>query len=87
MFQIIVFVVTALFSVFAYIWLLIVLKWVSPDEVEIWEAIMTFILFPILVKMSLFCKIPTVPIEHVLPQSGTFLKGKTAMLRLFKGPV
>ena len=50
MFQIIVFVVTALVSVFAYIWLLIVLKWVSPDEVEIWEAIMTFILFPILVK-------------------------------------
>ena len=44
------FVVTALFSVFAYIWLLIVLKWVSPDEVEIWEAVLTFILFPILVK-------------------------------------
>ena len=35
-FQIIVFCVTSFFSVFAYIWLLIVLKWVSPDEVEIW---------------------------------------------------
>jgi solute carrier family 8 (sodium/calcium exchanger) len=48
-----VFGVTAVFSVFAYIWLLIVLKWVSPDEVEIWEAILTFLFFPILVRTFL----------------------------------
>jgi solute carrier family 8 (sodium/calcium exchanger) len=50
--QIIVFAVTALFSVFAYIWLLVVLKWISPDEVEVWEAVMTFVFFPILVKKN-----------------------------------
>ncbi|XP_075224296.1 sodium/calcium exchanger Calx-like isoform X1 [Lycorma delicatula] len=43
-----VFVVTALFSLFAYIWLLIILKVVTPDVVDLWESIVTFALFPIL---------------------------------------
>lgn len=50
--QIIVFGITATFSVLAYIWLLVILKWVSPDEVELWEAILTFVFFPILVLIA-----------------------------------
>lgn len=51
---IIVFGITAFFSIFAYIWLLIILKWSSPDEVELWESILTFLFFPILTVIA-FC--------------------------------
>ena len=44
-----VFCITAAFSIFAYIWLIIVLVWASPGKVEIWEAVLTFLFFPILV--------------------------------------
>ena len=44
-----VFVVTSLWSMFAYLWLLIVLKWSSPDQVDIWEAVLTLAFFPLLV--------------------------------------
>ena len=47
-----VFCITALFSIFAYIWLLIVLVFISKDVVEIWEAVLTFLLFPILVIIA-----------------------------------
>ena len=50
--MIIVFGVTATFSIFAYIWLLVILKWSSPDEVSIWEAVLTFLFFPILVVIA-----------------------------------
>ena len=44
-----VFLLTALWSMFAYVWLLIVLKWSSPDIVELWEAFVTLAFFPLLV--------------------------------------
>lgn len=44
-----VFVITSIWSMFAYVWILIVLKWSSPNEVEIWEAILTLFFFPLLV--------------------------------------
>ena len=44
-----VFAVTAFFSVTAYIWLIVILLVSSPDYVEPWEAILTFLFFPILV--------------------------------------
>lgn len=50
--QIIVFGVTATFSIFAYIWLLIVLKWNTENQVDLWEAILTFLFFPILVLIA-----------------------------------
>lgn len=43
---------TAFFSIFAYIWLLIILLLISPHEVEIWEAVVTFLFFPVLVGIS-----------------------------------
>ena len=50
--QIGVFSVTATFSVFAYVWLLIVLKWNTKNVVDIWEAVMTLIFFPLLVLVA-----------------------------------
>ena len=47
-----VFLVTAFFSVFAYVWLLVTLKWISPNVVELWEAVVTFLFFPILVLLA-----------------------------------
>lgn len=46
------FVLTSLFSLFAYIWLVIVLVVISPNEVEVWEAFMTLAMFPILVILA-----------------------------------
>ncbi|XP_073997281.1 sodium/calcium exchanger Calx-like isoform X2 [Rhodnius prolixus] len=43
-----VFLVTGLFSFLAYIWLFVILRVISPDRVELWEAILTFIFFPLL---------------------------------------
>lgn len=50
--QIIVFGVTASFSVCAYLWLLIILKVITPDRVDLWEAIVTFLYFPLLVIIA-----------------------------------
>ena len=50
--QIGVFGVTATFSIFAYLWLLIVLKASSPDVIDIWEAALTFLFFPLLVLIA-----------------------------------
>merc|ERR1719445_1757411 len=49
---IVVFAITAFFSVFAYVWLLIILKVSTPDVVDVWEAVMTFLFFPILVVVA-----------------------------------
>lgn len=47
-----VFLVTAAWSVFAYLWLYITLVLITPDEVTLWEAIVTFLSFPLLVLTS-----------------------------------
>ncbi|KAK2160732.1 hypothetical protein LSH36_127g04060 [Paralvinella palmiformis] len=47
-----VFGITAFFCVFAYLWLLIILVAVSPDFIELWEAIITFLFFPVLVIVA-----------------------------------
>lgn len=46
------FLVTALFSLFAYVWLLVVLEFSSPNVVESWEAALTFLFFPMLVGIA-----------------------------------
>eukprot|EP00930_Biecheleria_cincta_P050135 TRINITY_DN3530_c0_g1_i1.p1 TRINITY_DN3530_c0_g1~~TRINITY_DN3530_c0_g1_i1.p1 ORF type:complete len:1035 (-),score=159.06 TRINITY_DN3530_c0_g1_i1:317-3421(-) len=50
--QPIVFGITAVFSVFAYLWLIFILAVVSPDVVEVWEGVFTFLFFPILVILA-----------------------------------
>ena len=47
-----VFLTTAAWSVFAYLWLYIVLVVISPNEVTLWEAVITFLSFPVLVVNS-----------------------------------
>jgi len=47
-----VFGITAVASVFAYIWLLFILKINTEGIVELWEAIVTFLFFPILVVLA-----------------------------------
>ena len=44
-----VFAVTSVFSVVAYIWLIIILIVVSPDYVDVWEAVVTMLMFPAMV--------------------------------------
>lgn len=41
--------ITMIWSVFAYIWLLVILQYISFGVVEIWEGLVTFIFFPLTV--------------------------------------
>jgi len=47
-----VFAVTASVSVIAYVWLLLMLQVITPDMVDVWEALVTFIMFPALVIIA-----------------------------------
>ena len=47
-----VFVCTATWSVFAYIWLYLIIAVFSPNEVQVWEALVTFGFFPLLVLIA-----------------------------------
>ncbi|KAG8232972.1 hypothetical protein J437_LFUL013584 [Ladona fulva] len=44
-----VFFVTATWSVFAYVWLYLILAVISEGEVEVWEGLVTFLFFPLTV--------------------------------------
>mmetsp|Transcript_133881 Transcript_133881/g.299263 ORF Transcript_133881/g.299263 Transcript_133881/m.299263 type:complete len:441 (+) Transcript_133881:162-1484(+) len=47
-----VFIVTAFFSIFAYLWLFVIVSLITPDVVDIWEALVTFLAFPLLVQLA-----------------------------------
>ncbi|XP_047736729.1 sodium/calcium exchanger 3 [Hyalella azteca] len=47
-----VFVVTSVFSLVAYMWLLIIIVVISPNVVEVWEAFVTLSFFPLLVFLA-----------------------------------
>jgi len=47
-----VFKITASLSIFAYIWLLLILVVISPDLIEIWEGVLTFIFCPVMVLIA-----------------------------------
>ncbi|PIO66666.1 Calx-beta domain protein, partial [Teladorsagia circumcincta] len=47
-----VFIITAFFGTFAYIWLLVILILISPDVVEVWEAAVTLAFFLVLVIVA-----------------------------------
>lgn len=44
-----VFFVTATWSVFAYLWMYVIIAVVSPGEVQVWEGVITFLFFPLTV--------------------------------------
>uniref|UniRef100_A0A671KL96 Solute carrier family 8 member 2a n=1 Tax=Sinocyclocheilus anshuiensis TaxID=1608454 RepID=A0A671KL96_9TELE len=47
-----VFFVTASWSIFAYIWLYLILAVISPGIVQVWEALVTLFFFPVCVLMA-----------------------------------
>ena len=47
-----VFFITSFSCVFAYIWLIIVLVGITADYIDIWEAVLTLLFFPILVLIA-----------------------------------
>ncbi|XP_071540523.1 sodium/calcium exchanger 2-like isoform X3 [Panulirus ornatus] len=77
-----VFAVTAVFSIVAYLWLLIMLVSVSVNEVEVWEAVVTFLLFPSLVILAWlaeknFCGVPNKTDTSKQIELGNFQPGET----------
>uniref|UniRef100_A0A7S1A0G7 Calx-beta domain-containing protein n=1 Tax=Noctiluca scintillans TaxID=2966 RepID=A0A7S1A0G7_NOCSC len=44
--------ITAVFSVFAYIWLLFIVQLHSKDVIDVWEGVLTFLFFPLLVGIA-----------------------------------
>lgn len=44
-----VFFITATWSVFAYVWLYLILAFFSPGQVDVWEGVVTFMFFPLTV--------------------------------------
>jgi len=47
-----VYIVTASCSIFAYLWLLFILVGTSPNVVEVWEGVLTFLFFPMIVLVA-----------------------------------
>ncbi|KAM8854456.1 sodium/calcium exchanger 2b isoform 1-T2 [Synchiropus picturatus] len=47
-----VFFITAFWSIFAYIWLYLILSVMSPGVVELWEALVTLLYFPVCVILA-----------------------------------
>ncbi|XP_063729584.1 sodium/calcium exchanger 1-like isoform X2 [Symsagittifera roscoffensis] len=54
-----VFLLTSFWSMFAYVWLLIVLDYVTPGEVDWWEALITLLFFPLLVLSAYYTDLIT----------------------------
>merc|ERR1719426_635321 len=49
-----VFFVTAAFSIFAYLWLYFIVAVSSENVILLWEALLTFLMFPALVALAYF---------------------------------
>lgn len=47
-----VFIITSVASMFAYVWLWVVLQGISPNVVDMWEGIVTLVFFFILVALA-----------------------------------
>ena len=47
-----VFFVTASWSIFAYIWLYLIIAVITPEYVDLWEAFLTFLFFPLTVSTA-----------------------------------
>ena len=47
-----VYVITAFASLFAYVWMVVILLAISPNVIEVWEAVVTAAGFPLLVGIA-----------------------------------
>ncbi|GMR58184.1 hypothetical protein PMAYCL1PPCAC_28379, partial [Pristionchus mayeri] len=52
-----VFFVTASWSIFAYIWMYVILAVISPGVIEVWEGLITFLFFPLTVLTAFIADI------------------------------
>lgn len=68
-----VFAVTALFSVIAYAWLLLIVKFLTPNVITIWEGAVTLMMFPLLVLVAYMADIGTF---HMLFSSLSSMSGQ-----------
>ena len=71
-----VFAITSVSGIFAYVWLFIILVIVSPSVVDVWEAALTFLFFPILVFLAWaadknFFRVPSVSDTKTTMELGT----------------
>lgn len=87
-----VFAITAFSCIFAYVWMLIVLKGPSPNYVDLWEAIVTLLFFPILIILAYladknFCKKPKVDDEEQVGLGFSELLFLSWFLAIFSVPV
>ncbi|XP_033634771.1 sodium/calcium exchanger 3-like [Asterias rubens] len=90
-----VFMVTAFWSIFAYVWILFVVLWNSPAQVEIWEAWVTLLFCPLLV-LTAYCQdngwwIKRTKVRGVEPQTGSqmnirVVNGNVKKHSVFHGP-
>ena len=46
------FLVTGVWSIWAYIWMLLVVKYITPGQIDPWEAWVTLLFLPILILMA-----------------------------------
>lgn len=70
-----VYTVTASCSIFAYLWLIFILMVNSPDVVEVWEGVLTFIFFPILVVVAYLVDKGYIPLMKSTSAEGTVVSG------------
>lgn len=47
-----VYAVTASTSILAYLWLLVMLYWTSPNVIEIWEGVVTLLMYPLMLLIA-----------------------------------
>lgn len=71
-----VFAITGTFSIFAYLWMLVILVAFSEEMVEPWEGVLTFLFFPLLVALSYMADIGMFgsvrkPTEHLVLSQAT----------------
>ncbi|CAM9547412.1 unnamed protein product, partial [Chrysoparadoxa australica] len=62
-----VFTITASSSIFAYVWLLIILQGITPNVVTLWEAVLTLLFFPMLVAIAYLADIGYFSDRKVVP--------------------
>jgi len=43
---------TAFFSVWAYVWLALIIDFITPEVIDLWEAVVTFLHFPVMVLLA-----------------------------------
>jgi len=62
-----VFYITASFSIFAYLWIIVILVMISPNIVEVWEGIATFMFFLVLVLLAYLADVKEGPFAQPKP--------------------